>query len=236
VSKGSFGQGGELALNFNWFSKKDIGFGLKLNTHFSTALPSSDDVYYTDGTSAHFDFTDKAFSFQFIPHISFKHDFKVVTPILEMGMIAGLNDINESYTATLSSGDFVQSSLREHGGVMLGFYSSLGLAFKISKVVRFMLVVNCHVASYSPTHWNRTLYNYDNMNQMSYLPTNIAQGVYVNQINQTAPPSASQPAQELKYSTPFSNVGLSIGFSFVISKKKATHDAEDKNGNIKHPF
>ena len=31
VKRMSYGQGGNLAFNFNWYSKKNIGFGLKLN-------------------------------------------------------------------------------------------------------------------------------------------------------------------------------------------------------------
>ena len=220
VTSASFGQGGNIALNLDWFSKKNIGCGLTMNALISSPYSYSTTVNYLSGVSAQYNFTDHPFSFQFIPHISFKHDFKVVSPILEVGMLVGITHVTEDYEAVGTNGTQIQSSINNHGNVMLGFYSSLGLAFKVSRVVRIMLAVTCSAASYSPSGWTRTSFVVNNTNQLSSLSTSELQGVYVKSMDQTVPQSSSQPHESLKFSMPFSNVGFNAGIAFVISKKK----------------
>ena len=239
VTAQSFGQGGCVALNLNYFTKKDIGFGIKLNALISAPATAVINVtYYNNGTAqlVPYTYTDNAFSFQFVPHISFKHDFKRVSPILEMGMIIGVTNINSSYTGVTST-DVFQSTINDHGGAMLGFYSSLGLAFKISKAVKFLLAVNCTAASYSPTVWTRTAYTVNNVDLLSALPIYEAQGVYVKNVDNTATPNQTQPRQSLKYSAPFSNVGFTAGFAFQFGKQKnaVTPSVKDKDDAL-HPF
>jgi hypothetical protein len=228
----SYGQGGNIALSFDWFSKKNIGCGLKLNAMISSPYSYTAAVTYLNSNSANYSFTDKPFSFQFIPHISFKHDFKVVDPILEMGMLIGITNVKEDYQANYTSGDVVNSTINNHGNVLLGFYSSLGLAFKVSKTVRIMLTVNCSAGSYSPSQWDRTSFTVNGMDQMSYLSTSQKQGTFVKQLDLTAPQSSNQPHQQLKYSVPFSNVGINAGFSFLLGKKKD----RVKDKEVKHLF
>jgi hypothetical protein len=237
VKSTSYGQGGNAALNFNWFSKKDIGCGLRMNILFSSPSSYTADVVYLNGNNATYHFTDKPFSFQFIPHISFKHDFKVVTPVLEMGMLIGLTHVTEDYTALYYSGDVVQSSINNHGGALLGFYSSLGLQFKISKAVKFLLAVNCSVGSYSPTVWDRTSFFVNGQDRLGNLSVSDVKGTYVKTIDPSAAQSSSQPHQDQKYSAPFSNVGFSAGFAFTFGKKKGPGAPEKENkDNVIHPF
>jgi hypothetical protein len=219
----SFGQGGNIALSFDWFSKKNIGCGMKLNAMISSPYTSTASVSYLSAPySGNFTFTNKPFSFQFIPHINFKHDFKVVSPILEMGMLIGITNDIESYEAKYGTGDVAQSTINHHGNVMLGFYSSLGLSFRISGAVRFILAGTCTAASYSPSKWDRTSYVFDGQDRLSNLSVGDKQGVYVKQLDLTAPQPANQPHQSLKYSMPFSNFGINVGFSFVVSKRPKT--------------
>ena len=219
----SYGQAGNVALNLNWFSKHDIGAGIKLNAQITSPFDHTAYVSYIDGTSANFNYKEKAFSFQFIPHISFKHDFKVVCPVLEMGAIVGITDLTEDYQGTRSTGNSFSSSVKYSGGAMLGFYSSLGVKIKVTKVVAVLLAVNCSVASYSPTEWKRTSYIYDGQNQLGYMPVSLTQGVYVKSLDLTAVQNPNQPQQGLKFNVPFSNIGFTAGLAFKLSKsaKKA---------------
>jgi len=223
----SYGQGGNIALNFDWFSKKNIGCGLTMNALISSPFSYSTYVSYLNGESAIFDFTDHPFSFQFIPHISFKHDFKVVSPTLQLGMLIGVTHVVTDYQADYSTGDIVQSSINNHGSAMLGFYSSLGLAFKVSKVVRIMVGVTCSAGSYSPSEWTRTSFVVNGTSQLSNLYTSEQQGVYVKQLDLTATQSTNQPSQSLKYSIPFSNVGFNAGISFMLYKHEK-HNMTEK--------
>ena len=237
----SYGQGGSVALNVNWFSKKDIGCGLRANALFSSPFSYTVYVTYLNGNGANFNFTDRPFSFQLVPHISFKHDFRVVSPILEMGMLLGFTHIDEDYQALYNSGDVVQSTIHNHGSILLGFYSSLGLSFKVSKAVRVMLAVNCSVGSYSPTQWERTSFTVNYIDQLGSLSTSDLRGTYVKQLDPSVSQPANQPHQDLRYSVPFSNVGFSAGIAFTFGKKKAgtsqpepVRDTKDKN--VVHPF
>ncbi|MCW3124962.1 MAG: hypothetical protein JWO03_620 [Bacteroidetes bacterium] len=240
VKSTSYGQGGNVALNFNWFSKKDIGCGLRANVLFSAPFSYTIDVTYLNGNNATYNFRDRPFSFQFIPHICFKHDFKVVTPVIEMGMLIGITHVNEDYTANYFSGDVEASTINSHGGALLGFYSSMGLQFKVSKAVKILLAVNCSVGSYSPTQWDRTSLSVNGQDLMSVLAPVDLHGVYVKQLDHTAAQPASQPHQDLKYSVPFSSIGFSAGIAFTFDKKKSAamgkEGTKEKNDNVIHPF
>jgi hypothetical protein len=232
----SFGKGGQVALGFNWYSKKNIGFGIKLNAMISSPFAYTTRVYYINSYVADYSFTDKPFCFQFIPHFSFRHEFKVVNPVIEAGMIIGIASIKQDYHATYL-GHNVYSSSRDFGGAMLGFYTSAGLSFNVSKVVKIMLAVTCTAGSYSPKKWEVTKYTYDGINQLPYMPASRKSGQYVDSEVNPGPPSSNQPGKEVKYSAAFSNVGFSTGLSFVIgAKKKKSKKVKEKGPDDIHPF
>ena len=218
----SYGQGGNFAFAFDWFSKHNIGCGLSLNTLSSSPYSYSAFVTYLNSGTAKFDFIDHPFSFQFLPHINFRHDFKIVSPILQMGMLIGITHVKQDYLADYSSGDVVASSINLHGSILLGFYSSLGLALKVSKVVRLTLGVSCSVGSYSPSKWTRTSFDVNGSSQLSSLFVYQTQGVYVKQLDLTAAQPVDLPSQSLKFSIPFSNVGFNAGIAFVLYKHEMT--------------
>ena len=225
----SYGQGGNFAFAFDWFSKYNIGCGINMNTLISSPYSYSAFVTYLNGGSATFDFTDHPSSFQFIPHIDFKHNFKIVSPILQMGMLIGITHVKQDYQADYSSGGVVTSSINLHGGALLGFYSSLGLAFKVSKVVRITLGVNCSVGSYSPSRWDRTSFEVNGSSQLSSLPISQTQGVYVTKLDLTAAQSSGEPSRNLKFAIPFSNVGFDAGIAFAFQNK-----AIEKHEKVRH--
>lgn len=230
----SYGKGGNIAVNLDWYSAKNIGCGLKLNALISTPFSYFDYVTYLNGTTATFNLTDKPFSFQFIPHINFKHDFNKVSPYLEMGMLVGITHITQDYDAQNSLGSEIKSSANNYGNVLLGFYSSLGVAIKISQVVRFTASVNCSAGSYSPAKWERTAFFVNGVDQLKNLNTSEKQGIYVKELDLSAPQSGYQPKQSLKYAVPFSNVGINVGFLFVIATKNAlTTDQVKRREKIK---
>ena len=230
ITRTSYGQGGNIALALDWFSKNNFGCGLKLNALISSHYSYSANVNYLDGTSANFNFTDKPFSFQFAPHISIKHDFKTVSPILEIGLLAGITNVRQDYQAAYSTGNEVVSSINNHGSVMIGFYSSFGLAFKVAKVVRITLALNCSAGSYSPSQWDRTSFTVNGVDQMNNLPVSEKQGTYVKQLDLNTTQPTNQPHQDLKFSFPFSNVGINAGIAFVLIKNtKPAKEIKDEN-------
>jgi hypothetical protein len=231
----SYGQGGNIAFYFDWFSKKNIGCGLKLNAMIGSPFSHTATVYYIDGTVGDYSFEDKGFSFQFIPHINFKHEFKRVTPILELGMLIGVTNIEQSYHASFSKGYQINSTVNDHGNALIGFYSSLGLAFKVSKVVRITLAMTCSAGSYSPSAWSRTSYVVNGQDQLAYLAVGQKEGEYVNELNLKATQSNNVPHQSLKYSAPFSNIGFNAGLAFEIARKKSKEKIKEEQ-NVVHPF
>jgi hypothetical protein len=230
----SYGQGGNVALGFNWYSRKNIGFGLKLNAMIGSPFSYSSRVVYIGGDVANFNFTDKPFCFQFIPHFSFRHEFKVVNPVIEAGMIIGIASIKQSYDATHFS-DHISSSTRDFGGVMMGFYTSAGLSFNVSKVTKIMFAVTCSAGSYSPKRYELTEYTFNGVNQLPYLTVNEVRGEYINTEGQAQ--SSTQTGKRAKYSAAFSNVGFNAGMSFVIgAKKNKTRKLKEKGPDDIHSF
>ena len=233
VKPNSFGNGGNVALSMDWFSKNNIGFGLKVNALISTPVnysASSTDANYN---IYNYNFTDKAFSFQFIPHLNFKHDFKKVSPYIEMGMIIGVTQMNESFVATDNNGNTFSSDTKNYGNALLGFYSSLGVAFNVSKVVKLTLAVNCSAGSYSPSKYEVTSYSVNGVSQLGSMPEAIQQGSFVKQMNFTAQQYSNEPGTELKFAIPFSNVGVNAGICFVFPQKEKQGKYVSKDV---HPF
>lgn len=216
----SYGQGGCLAVNLNWFSKKNIGFGVKLNLMFGSAFKHSTTLTTATTGNEYYTFSDKSFSFQFIPHICFRHDFKKVSPVLEAGMIVGMVQINQDYTITSSFySEQIHTKVRDYGGVMLGFYSSLGLSFNVSEVVKINVALNCIAGSYSPTKWERKSFFVDGINKLDALSTSQVQGEYVKELDLQASQSSQQPRKSLKYSAAMSNIGITAGICFKLNKR-----------------
>jgi hypothetical protein len=232
----SYGKGGNVSLGFNWYSKKNIGFGVKVNAMISSPFSFSTRVVYMTGDVANYDFINKPFCLQFIPHFSFRHEFKVVSPVIEAGMIIGMASIRQSYNATYLS-HHVYSTTRDYGGAMLGFYTSAGLAFNVSKVAKIMLAVTCSAGSYSPKKWEVTKYTYDGVDQTRYMPTYRRRGEYVDSQDSQTAQNPNQPGREIKYSAAFSNVGFNAGLSFAIgAKKKKSKKVKEKGPDDIHPF
>lgn len=231
----SLGQGGNLSLAYDWFSKKDIGFGVKLNAFFGAPFTAHGDQTTSSGDHIQYTIAQRGFSGQIIPHFSARHDFKKVCPVLEIGMVIGVNGIKETYEGYYNVSNKVTSTIWERGGATFGFYSSLGIWIKISRVVRFSLAANCIVSSYSPTHWERTSFLANGHDQLSQLAVSDIKGDYVTEINSSTPQSSSIPRKSLKYSVPFSSVGFNIGFAFIFQNRK-NRISEDKDKRVIHPF
>lgn len=232
----SYGQGGNLALNINWYSKKNIGGGIKFNTFFSQKFAFQTRVFVTNGIVL-YDYSSKVFSFQFIPHLSFRHDYKVVSPVLEAGMIIGLARINQKSTYTYNfNSDKIETGITHSGNVMLGFYSSVGLSFNVSKVVKINVAVNCHVASYSPSKWKRTDFTLNGVDRLGALSPASRQGTYVSSLDLTASQQNAPESQDLKFSVPVSGIGLNAGICFYIGSKAKKEKKKSNKDNEVQPF
>jgi hypothetical protein len=216
LQRSSFGQGGCVGIALQWFSKKDIGVGLRLSANFGSAQKSSLAVSDTFGNRTNVDFTDHLFSFQFIPHVAFRHDFRVVSPVVELGMVIGANNIRQTYT---EQNKFISSTTNEHGGVMLGFYSSLALAFHLSPKVDMTVGLHCVAASYSPTEWTRIDYYYAGHNYIGQLSPADIQGSYTNNYQ-------AGNHQRSSFTIACSNVGFTTGFTFKLGGAKKQEKAK----------
>ncbi|MBS1684670.1 MAG: hypothetical protein JSS76_07950 [Bacteroidetes bacterium] len=231
----SLGQGGNVSLAYDWFSKKDIGFGVKLNAFFGAPFVVHGDQTTSAGDHIQYTVAQRGISGQFIPHFSARHDFKKVCPVLEIGMMIGVNGIKEDYEGYYNGSNQVKSTIWERGGATFGFYSSLGVWIKVSRVVRFSLAAHCIVSSYSPTHWERTSFLANGRDQLSQLAVSDVKGDYVTDINSSTPQYSGAPRKSLKYSAPFSGVGFNIGFAFVFENRK-NRITNEKDKRVVHPF
>lgn len=230
----SYGNGGNVALNADWFFNKNIGLGLKFNALISAPLNSS--ASYTGGSGTiNYNFTNKAYSYQLIPHINFKYDFRVVCPYIEMGMLIGFTHINEAYVAQDNNGNEATLSENLNGNIMLGFHASLGVAFRVSKAVRITLAVISNSGTYSPANYQVTSYTVNGANQMNTIPVSQQQGSFVKQLDPSTPAN-NNPGQAPKFSLPFSNIGINAGVCFVIPVKAREHVKGENKVNGFHGF
>lgn len=231
----SLGQGGNISLAYDWFSKKDIGFGIKLNAFFGAPFTLYGDQTSSSGDRIQYSVAERGFAGQLLPHFSVRHDFKKVCPVLEIGMMVGVNGVKENYEGYYNQSNEVTSTTWEKGGVSFGFYSSLGIWVRVSRVVRFSVAANCIVSSYSPTHWERTSFRVNGQDQLAQLSVYDTKGDYVAEVSNSTPQSSNTPRKSLKYSVPFSNVGFNVGFAFLFEKRK-NQITDEKSKRVIHPF
>jgi hypothetical protein len=224
----SYGQGANVSANISWFSKKRIGMGLKMNALFSTPFHYEYKFFGYLETIENESYTEKAFSFQFIPHLAFRHDFKWISPVLEAGLLVGINTINTSvevsnnYNAGMV---VVATNVKDYGGAMLGFYSSVGMMFHVSKYVKLSLSMHASVGSYSPTKWKRTSFEYVGQDYLDQLYLADREGEYDNVIDAASLPiNPNVPSYGLSYSMPFSNIGFNAGLCVLLYTRKIVKD------------
>jgi len=90
-------------------------------------------------------------------------------------------------------------------------------------------------SSYSPTHWERTSYRVNGTEYLNQLATSDRYGNYVKEINSSTPQVSTSWRQSLKYSAPFSNVGLNVGFAFILARHKSSI-SQPKGSQEVHSF
>ncbi|HLP50259.1 MAG TPA: hypothetical protein VK154_05205, partial [Chitinophagales bacterium] len=161
---------------------------------------------------------------------------KVVSPVLEAGMIIGVAHIDRQATIKANySQRIIQTTTRDFGGALIGFYSSVGMSFNVTPVFKINLAMNCTAGSYSPTRWNRTKFTVDGKDQLQALNTASREGTYVKELDFRATQSNSAPSKDIKYSAPFSSIGITVGLCFKFGKKPKKVQ-KGKQPNVIQPY
>lgn len=229
----SYGQGGNLAFNFCWHSKKNIGFGIRLNALFSQSFSSSLSVKNLDATTTSVNYKQSPFSFQFIPYFSFKHEFKKVTPFVEAGILIGATQISNTIKLTNSNSNLrYEIGQVDDGGAIIGFHARLGILVNITPKFKFVTALESNVGSYSPTAWHLNKYEINGRDFLSQVNPTSREGSFTSVYNANNSTNPNNANSKTKYKSSFSGIGINVGFAFVFQSK--TKEKKGKAEKAQH--
>lgn len=231
----SYGQGGNIAFNFCWNSKKDIGFGVRLNALFSQSFSYALSVKNLDGTTTNVAYKQSPFSFQFIPYFSFKHEFKKVTPFVEAGLLIGAIQISNNIKLSNSNSNVHYNVGQvDDGGAIIGFHTRIGIMVNITPKFKFITAIESNVGSYSPTAWHLNKYEINGQNYLSQVNPTSQSGTFTNEYYANSSANPNPANSKAKYKVSFSGIGINVGFAFVVHAKEKTKKVKEEK--VYHPY
>ncbi|WP_312075113.1 outer membrane beta-barrel protein [Chryseobacterium sp.] len=150
---------------------------------------------------------------QFKPAMVFAAGSGNVKPYAKAGVVIGVaSKITSEYEIrdTNYSSDYYEEYT---GGVAVGFHGALGLDYALNNKMSVFGELTAVGLNYSPDKGEVTRAVENGQDYLNELTVNDREIEFVNSTDGTAQTS-NQPRKELKFSAPFSNVGLNIGFKY----------------------
>lgn len=152
---------------------------------------------------------------QFKPAMVFSAGTGNIKPYTKAGVVIGVaGKITSEYEVREANTNYSSDYYEEYtGGVAVGFHGALGLDYALNNKMSVFGELTAVGLNYSPDKGEVTRAVENDQDYLNELTVNDREIEFVNSTDGTAQTS-SQPRKELKFSAPFSNVGLNIGFKY----------------------
>lgn len=230
----SYGKGLNFRINagydFNKFIGGEIGFAYMLGSSMEV---SSYDSYgdVSGGTIVDLVVFDNSYEvkgkmFQIVPAIVVSPGFDKFNPYVKFGVIVGFGsyaiDWKQVHSATNEPTETREQTFEFSKGVSVGLSSSLGVQYKFSVATCLFLEANFSNVSYSPKKGELTKSTENGINELPMLTTRDKNIEFVKEFTETRVnynPDENKPRQELKYSVPFSTIGVNLGVRINLGRK-----------------
>jgi hypothetical protein len=203
----SLGKGLNLGGAFGYMFNKNIGAELGISYLLGGKSKAKDT--YTSRTT---DYTISSKMLRIIPSLVIASGIEKINPYMKFGLLIGTGSINFEYNDN-DNGDIYLEKRKINGGIALGLSSALGVMVNLSDKMSFYGEFNMVNLSYAPTKSVITEATYNGTDELPSMTTRQKEIEFVDSytVNQSNPPSDSQPNKELKQKAPFGSFGVNIG-------------------------
>ena len=206
---------------------KGANFGLNIGYMFTSNLGAELGVDYLLGSDNKFNNRDADFPgyseqlrlsgkmIQFKPAVVFRAGTGNLKPYAKVGVVVGVGSkITSEYEEREPEFNYSYDWYEEYnGGTAVGFHGALGVDYALNNQMSLFGEVLATGLNYSPEKGKVTRYNRDGQDRLSTLNTNEREITFVD-TNDNVNSSNTQPRKELKFSAPFSSVGLNVGVKY----------------------
>lgn len=174
-----------------------------------------------------------------------------VSPLIKMGGVLGKGKIDfhsessqvqtstqysynpnppyNTYTVTTTTSHTYEDDAKFYGGISIGFYSSVGISYKVNDNLGLMLCLDVVVQDYSPKKYIRTKSIQDGVDQIPKMKKSEKEVEFVkNYTDVGGQPNDLVPSQYPKLSIPLSSFGPSFSISYTFGKKNGSVNSETK--------
>lgn len=210
----SLGQGANFGIDLGYMFTTNIGAELGVDYFMGSKV----NVYkYTNASNT--DYLENqevsAKMIQLRPTIVFKAGSGKVNPYAKLGLIVGVGSkITSEYSETEPDSNYsYHYDMEFSGGTSLGFHGALGLEYALNNKVSLFGEVVGNGLNYSPNKGKVTKWENQSTNFIATADVDEKEYEYVDEFN-SADNASNKPRKSLKFSTPFSSVGLNIGAKF----------------------
>jgi opacity protein-like surface antigen len=106
------------------------------------------------------------------------------------------------------------------GRMAIGFQASAGAEYNVSDLIAVYAEVNFNGISYTPGKSELTVYEVDDVDQLDQLTVYEKETTFVKTLTYDygSIPDPDKPREELRYSYPFSGIGMNFGVKFKFGK------------------
>jgi|GEM_PF-6494449 len=221
----------------NYSLAKGIPIGVSLmyqiNNYLSTGL--SVNYIFSDTYSAEFksnmaysDYTKltlKGRYFDISPKVEIRYPFNNKWSIFtNLGLNIAFAKVIYSYHEDI--GDYPDETVRNitnwdlilHGGTSLGYSISMGSKFQLTKHLGIMASLSFTDIKYTPKEAEYTSFSYNGNDYLDSLTVRQRYFQFMDTPNENT--SSNEPRQLKKYTFPFHNWGINVGFIYLINVNK----------------
>ena len=210
----SFGQGANFGIDLGYMFTPNIGAELGVDYFMGSKI----DVYkYSNDSSPNYSENQKvsAKMIQLKPAVVFKAGSGKVNPYTKLGVIIGVGGkITSEYSEKDSNPSNNYSfNIEMSEGTAFGLHGALGLEYAVNDKISLFGEIAGNSLNYSPKKGKVTKWGYDTTNYLEMADIDEKEFEFVDEYKSTDNAN-NKPRKMLKFSTPFSNIGLNIGAKF----------------------
>jgi hypothetical protein len=218
VINGSYGKGLNVGLKFGYMFNTNLGLELQGDYHLSAKYEGeskSNQNYSWNTFSSVNNRSTYATMIRLTPTLVFEVPGKLFTPYARIGVVLGMGKITGEETYSNSDGETGELAYEMNGGLAVGSSAEIGLKFGLTEKLSFTTGIKAIGMNYAPKRGEITKYTENGVDILSDLTTSEREVEFVDEYSgSSASSNPDEPGKDLKTFSPFSSIGLSVGFRY----------------------
>jgi opacity protein-like surface antigen len=217
----TLGTGFNVTARFGYSFSKYIGIELGMGQFFS--LSKNAEWISEEEGGIDYDYKLKGRMMTIVPSVFITPGLEKLNPYARLGLMVGILPV--MYKATVetqaTTTNYEIETLEKYSGkIAIGFQASAGAEYNVSDLIAIYAEVSFNGISYTPGKSELTVYDVDGVDQLDLLTVYQKETTYVKSLDYDyeSNPDPDKPREELRYSYPFSGIGMNFGVKFKFGK------------------